>query len=235
MPSSKGNGHGKDSPKKKAAARRVHTTRSSTKSNKQRGIEEDQYNTLAALPSRRSKPSSKKLTLPSKSTTSPKKQAPSPVNSPGSESGIVVPQAVTLQKRDQASGEESSNDSNSTVDANSSNSSEDNLSDGNSKGSNSTGTENASITMASNLTAGADPRLDKQLDHVLGEFLLAKGGGHKIKQMFKEEEIYQFMNFVDYTVEDLEHLRRKSHNSTKGFNKRKVTQIYNVIRYFNFL
>ena len=114
MPSSKGRRHGKDSPQKKAAARRVHTTRSSTKSNKQRRIEEDQYDTLAALPSCRSKPSSKKLTLPSKSTTSPKKQAPSPVNLPGSKSRIVAPQAVTLQKGDRDSGEESSNDSNST-------------------------------------------------------------------------------------------------------------------------
>ena len=239
MPSSKGRGHGKDSPQKKAAARRLHTTRSSTKSNKQRGIEEDQYDTLAALPSRKSKPSLKKLTLPSESTTSPKKQDPSPVNLPGSKSGIVVPQAVTLQKRDQASGEESSNDGNSTRDAKLSNSSKDISSNNssnndNSKASTFTRTKNASVTMASNLTPGADPRLDKQLDNVLKEFLLAKGGGHEIRQMFKEEEIYQFMNFVDYTVEDLEDLRRKSHNSMKGFNKQKVTQIYNVIRYYNF-
>ena len=100
---------------------------------------------------------------------------------------------------------------------------------------NSTGNENASVTMESNLTTGADPRLDKQLDYILEEFLLAKEGGHKSRQMFQAEDIYQFMNFVDYTVEDLEVLRMKSHNSTKDFNKQKVTQIYNVIRYYNFL
>ena len=89
--------------------------------------------------------------------------------------------------------------------------------------------------MASNLTPGADSRLDKKLDHILQEFLLAVGKDHEIRQMFKEEELYQFMDFIDYTVEDLEEMKMKSHTSTKGFNKRKVTQIYNVIRYYSFL
>ena len=30
-------------------------------------------------------------------------------------------------------------------------------------------------------------------------------------------------------------MRRKSHNTTKDFNNRKITQIYNVIRYYNYL
>ena len=58
---------------------------------------------------------------------------------------------------------------------------------------------------------------------------MAIGKDHEIRQMFKEENVYQFMDFVDYTVEQLEELRRKSGNTTKGFKKRKVTQIYNVI------
>ena len=91
------------------------------------------------------------------------------------------------------------------------------------------------VTMASNLTANADPRLDKKLDHVLREFLLAKGVNHKTRQMFKENNIYQFEDFIDYTVEDLEDLRRILPNSTKGFSRRKVTQIYKVIRYYNSL
>ena len=82
--------------------------------------------------------------------------------------------------------------------------------------SNSTGDENALVTMASNLTANADPRLDKQLDHVLQEFLLAKGRNHEIRQMFKEGNIYQFEDFVGYEVEHLEDLRRKSYTTTKG-------------------
>ena len=110
-----------------------------------------------------------------------------------------------------------------------------NSSNNNSSDDNSTGNENASITMVSNLTAGADPSLDKKLDHVIEEFLLAKGGNHKIRQRFKEENIYQFEDYIDYTVEDLELLRRKSHNIMKGFSKQKGTQIYNVIRYYKFL
>ena len=103
----------------------------------------------------------------------------------------ITPQVVTVTKRAK-SGEESSSDGNST------------------------GSENASVTMASNLTANADPRLDKKLDHVLEEFLLAIGGNHEIRQMFKEENMYQFEDFVRYKVEHLEDLRRKSHTTTKG-------------------
>ena len=43
------------------------------------------------------------------------------------------------------------------------------------------------------------------------------------------------MYFIDFTVEDLELMRRKSGSTTKAFNKRKVTLIYNVIRYYDFL
>ena len=89
--------------------------------------------------------------------------------------------------------------------------------------------------MASSLTPGADSRLNKKLDHVLQEFLLAVGKDHEIRQMFKEEDVFQFMNFIDYTVEDLEDMRRKSGSTTKAFNKRKVTLIYNVIIYYSFL
>ena len=101
----------------------------------------------------------------------------------------ITPQVVTVTKRAK-SGEESSRDGNST------------------------GSENASVTMASNLTANADPRLDKQLDHVLEEFLFAKGGSHKIRQMFKKENINQSGDFVGYKVEHLEDLQRKLHNTT---------------------
>ena len=70
MPSSKDRGHGKGSPQKKAAARRVHT-RSTNKSNKQARIEESQFDTLAALSSPKPKPRPKKQLLLSESTTSP--------------------------------------------------------------------------------------------------------------------------------------------------------------------
>ena len=172
MPSSKGRGNGKGSPQKQAAARRVHHTRLSTKSKKKR-IEEDQYNTLAVLSSRKSKPNPKKLTLPSKSTISRKKQAP--VNSPGSESEIVVPQAVTLQKRDQASGEESSNDGNSTGDASNGNSTGDeNASTGNSTRDKNASTGNSTGSASVTMTI----LFDTKLEHVLNNYLSATGADH---------------------------------------------------------
>ena len=102
----------------------------------------------------------------------------------------ITPQVVTVTKRVK-SGEESSRDGNSTV------------------------SENASVTMALDLTANADPRLDKQLDHVLQEFLLAKGGNHEIRQMFKECNLYQFRDFVSCDMPVLEEMKRKQHNTTK--------------------
>ena len=69
MPSSKGKGNGKDSPQRKAVARRVQTR--STKSIKQAQIEETQLDTLATISSPKPKSNPKKLTPPSKSTTSP--------------------------------------------------------------------------------------------------------------------------------------------------------------------
>ena len=53
--------------------------------------------------------------------------------------------------------------------------------------------------------------------------------------MFKVENFYKFEDFVGYTVEDLEALKRTQNNITKVFNKRKVTLIYNMIRYYKFL
>ena len=89
--------------------------------------------------------------------------------------------------------------------------------------------------MAANLTAGADQRLDTQLDHVLQEYSLAKGSNHKVRQILSDCNIYEFENFIGYKVEDLEDLRRKQHNTTKGFTKRKVRLVYNVICYYKLL
>ena len=85
--------------------------------------------------------------------------------------------------------------------------------------------------MAPNLTANADPSLDKQLNHILEEFLLAKGGNHEIRLMFKGRDLYQFRNFIVCDMQALEEMKRKQHNTTKGFDHQKRTFIYNVIRY----
>ena len=59
----------------------------------------------------------------------------------------------------------------------------------------------------------ADPRLDKQLDHVLEEFCLAVGVNHEIRQMFKENDLYQFEDFVNYDMKSLQEMKRKKGNT----------------------
>ena len=98
MPSSKGKGNGKGSSQKTVAARRVYTR--STKSKKQARFEETQIDTLATISSPVGpKPSLKKLTPVSESTTSPNKQAPPPANLPESESGIVASIVTATKKK----------------------------------------------------------------------------------------------------------------------------------------
>ena len=90
------------------------------------------------------------------------------------------------------------------------------------------------VTMATNLTAGADPRLDKKLDHILEEFVLARGGNHKIKQVFKEENLINFEVFQNYELDHVKEMKRKQGNTTKSLNNQKVIMVYNVIRYYQF-
>ena len=146
-----------------------------------------------------------------KNKRSRKKQAPP--KSP-KEKG-AIPQVVTVTKEAKTSEDKnSSNDDNSTASA--------------------LPVTNP-VTMAGNLSTGADKRLDKKLDHVLEEFLLAKGEKHEIRLMFTANDLYQFQDFIDYELEDIQKLRRKSSGETKSFVDRKVTQVYNVIQYHKFL
>ena len=103
---------------------------------------------------------------------------------------------------------------------------------GESSSNNSTESKYASVTMATNLTAGVDQRLDTQLDHILQEYLLVKRDNHEVRQMFKAENLYKFEYFVGFEVEDLEAMKRTQKNTKKAFNKRRVTMIYNRIRYY---
>ena len=89
--------------------------------------------------------------------------------------------------------------------------------------------------MSGNLSKGTDKRLDEKLDHVLQEFLFTKGERHEIRLMFTACDLYQFEDFVDYELEHIQKMRRKSNGGTKSFDDRKVTQIYNVIRYAAYL
>ena len=139
MPSSKGKGNGKGSPQKKAAARRVQTR--STKSIKQVQIEEIQLDTLATISSPKAKLNPKKLTPPSKSTTSP---LPIVGEEETPERRKSFVQAVTETKQDNFKEEETK-----------------------STGSDSDLSSVNQVGTTINLSNMADPRLDKQLDHVL--------------------------------------------------------------------
>ena len=87
-------------------------------------------------------------------------------------------------------------------------SSEDSSSDNNSKqkstGSDSNRSSVNQVGTTINLSNMANPRLDKQLDHVLEEFLLAIGANHEGRKMFKENDLYQFEDFVAYDMKSLE-------------------------------
>ena len=63
----------------------------------------------------------------------------------------------------------------------------------------------------------ADPRLDAKLEHLLTEYFLAIGNNHEIRKMFKENDLYQFEDFVNYDMKSLEEMKRKKGNTTSGF------------------
>ena len=188
MPSSKGRGNSKDSPQKKAVARRVHTR--STKSNLQARIEASQIDTLATISSPKPKPNPKKLTPPSRSTTSP---LPT-VGKETLERGKPIAQAVTETKQDNIEEEEEK-----STESDSSHSSV------------------IQVGTTINLSSMADSRLDKQLNHVLTEYYLAVSVNHEVRQMFKETDLYQFEDFIICDMQSLTEMRRKKHNTTVGF------------------
>ena len=53
--------------------------------------------------------------------------------------------------------------------------------------------------------------------------------------MFKENDLYQFEDFITSNMQSLTDMKRKKHNSTVGFVHWKLTKIYNVILYHTFL
>ena len=81
----------------------------------------------------------------------------------------------------------------------------------------------------------ADLRLDTPLEHVLTEYFLAIGDNHEIRQMFKENDLYRFEDFIRSDMQSPKEMKRKKHNTTVPFNHWKLTQIYDVILYYKFL
>ena len=81
----------------------------------------------------------------------------------------------------------------------------------------------------------ADPRLDTKLEYLLTDYFLAIGNNHEVRQMFKENDLYQFEEFISCYMQALTEMRRKKHSTTVGFTHRKLTLIYDVVLYYQFL
>ena len=81
----------------------------------------------------------------------------------------------------------------------------------------------------------ADSRLDAKLDHLLTEYFLSIGNNHEIRQMFKENNLYQFEEFIACDIQSLTEIKRKKHNTMVPFNHRKLTLIHDIVLYYKFL
>ena len=142
---------------------------------------------------------------------------------------------VTLQKRDQASEEESSNDGNSTGDtSNGTSTGNESTSTGNS-----TGDENASTgnSTGSALVTMTTP-FDTKFEHVLNNYLSATGADHHIRKAFIHKQIFSFEEFTDgSTVENIKTFQQDdgTNNLVQAFSSVKLTMITNVLLYYDFL
>ena len=146
-----------------------------------------------------------------------------------------------MQKIDQASGEKSSNDGNSTGDA----SSNDGNSTGDASNGNSTGDENALTGNSRGISTGngsasttITTQFDAKLKHMLTHFLNATGANHHIQKAFIHKQILTFEEFTDgYTVENIKTFQQDdgNNNLVQAFSSVKLTLVTNVILYYNFL
>ena len=57
----------------------------------------------------------------------------------------------------------------------------------------------------------------------------------KLVKMFKENDVYQFEDFITSHKKSLQEMKRKKGKTTAGFVHRKLTQVYNVMLYYKFL
>ena len=163
--------------------------------------------TLAAISSPKPKSNPKKLTLPSKSTTSPLPKV-GKEETPERRKSIAQPVTETKQVEEE---------------------------EGKSTGSNSSHSSVNQVNTTINLSNMVDSRLDKQLNYVLNKCCLAVNINHEIRQMFKENDVYQFEDFITSDIQSLTDMKRKKHNTTVSFVHQKLTKIYNTILYYNFL
>ena len=76
---------------------------------------------------------------------------------------------------------------------------------------------------------------DPKLEHLLNNWFHAKDGNHEIRLMFKENDIYQFKDFVRYDVQLLYGMRRQKHNVSTPFKRGNIKKISNVLLYYRFM
>ena len=209
----------------------------STKSNTQKKIEETQIDSLAASSTPvKPKLRPKKQSQPSKSATSPSKQAP--VNLPGSKSGITASIVVTATKRKE-SRVESNEDKENSIQSEESKKEEkesptrskESKKDKESQHKGSDGEESPATK------AKMSTPFDTKLEHLLINYLSATRVNHDIRQAFIYEGILTFENFTDgCDLVNIEKYQQKDGtNVVQAFTSAKLKIISNVLLYYLFL
>ena len=80
-----------------------------------------------------------------------------------------------------------------------------------------------------------DSRLDLKLEYLLTTYFLAIGNNHEVRQMFKENDFYNFEELTSGDKQALTEMRRKNNNVMVAFINRKITLIHDVVLYYHVL
>ena len=76
---------------------------------------------------------------------------------------------------------------------------------------------------------------DPKLEHLLKNYFHAEDDNHEIRLMFKENDIYQFKDFVRYDVQLLYGMRRQKHNVSIPFKRINIKKVSNVLLYYRLM
>ena len=76
---------------------------------------------------------------------------------------------------------------------------------------------------------------DPKLKHLLKNWFHGNDGNHESCLMFKDNDIYQFKDFVKYDVQLLYGKKRQKHNISTPFKSINVKKISNVLLYYRFM
>ena len=76
------------------------------------------------------------------------------------------------------------------------------------------------------------PTPDVKLEHLLIHYLY---GSKQIRPMFKENELYQFKDFIGYDKQRLSDMRRQKNDVSTPFDDMRIKLINNVLLYYHFM